>query len=152
MLITVVFALGFFVVQEFWDGMPPRFVVKGIPARFNRLRPGMTWEQTRDILGLETSWLRGGTNASFEHGEGNGHYMHEVYNVRSPRIVMEIASVGGGPFQPTGFYRSKAMIQVWFRTDIDSGITNWRTNKATRLVRATFSNDATVVAEMPASR
>ncbi|APW61962.1 hypothetical protein BSF38_03494 [Paludisphaera borealis] len=102
LLITAIFALGLFVVEEFWDGIPPRFVVRGIPARINRLRRGMTWEQTRDILGLERSWLRGGTNASLRDSEGNGHYMYQTYNVRSPRIVMEMASEGGSPSSAHG--------------------------------------------------
>lgn len=78
--------------------------------------------------------------------------MHEVYNVRPDRLVMEMAGVGRGPFQPTAFYRSTAMIQLWFATDINSGVTDWLVDQGTRLARAEFSNDATTVAEMPSSR
>jgi hypothetical protein len=145
-------ALGLFVVQEFWDGLPPRSVVRGIPGRIDRLRPGMSWEQAREVLGLEKSWIWRGTGARFAIGEGNGHYMHEVYHVRPPRIVVRIAQVGGGNPAPVRFYQSTAVIQVWFRTDIWSGMQNWRRDKSTRLVRATFSCDSSTIAEMPRSR
>ena len=42
-------------------GAPPRFAIQGVPDRVNRLRPGMTREQASAILGLERSWLLGGT-------------------------------------------------------------------------------------------
>jgi hypothetical protein len=58
MFITAIFAVGLFVAQEFWEGMPPRSVVRGIPARIARLEPGMTFRQVHDILGLEKSWLK----------------------------------------------------------------------------------------------
>jgi hypothetical protein len=38
----------------------------------------MTWEQTREILGLEQSWLLGGTGAYFGGGDGNGHAVLEA--------------------------------------------------------------------------
>jgi hypothetical protein len=57
MFITTIFAVGLFVAQEFWEGMPPRSVVRGIPARIARLEPGMTFRQVHDILGLEKSLL-----------------------------------------------------------------------------------------------
>jgi hypothetical protein len=53
--LMAVIAVALFVAREFWDGLPPRFVVNGIPGRIEQLRPGMTWEQTRNILGLGTS-------------------------------------------------------------------------------------------------
>jgi hypothetical protein len=149
MLIIAIVALSLFVLEEFSDGMPPRFVVRGIPSRINQLQPGMTWEEVRDVLGLQRSWVRGGTNATFGHGEGNGHYMHEVYYVRSPRLVMGMASLSGGPSQPTGFLQSEALIQVWFSTEMGSGFTDWRSKKTSRLIRASVSRDRTVIAEMP---
>jgi hypothetical protein len=149
MLFIAIVALGLFVVEEFSDGMPPRFVIRGIPSRINRLRPGMSWEETRDILGFERAWFKGGTNATFGHGEGNGGYMHEVYYIRSPRLVMGTSSVNGGAPQPTGFLQSEAMIQVWFSTKMQSGFEDWRTKETSRLTRASFSSDRTLIAEMP---
>jgi hypothetical protein len=149
MLFIAIVALGLFVVEELSDGMPPRFVIRGIPSRINRLRPGMSWEETRDILGLERSWFKGGTNATFGHGEGNGHYMHEVYYVRSPRLVMGTSRVNGGAPQPTGFLQSEAVIQVWFSTKMQSGFEDWRAKETSRLTRASFSSDRTLIAEMP---
>src|SRR5215471_10543732 len=79
MLITAMVAVGLFVAQESWEGMPPRSVVQGIPARIARLKPGMTVRQVHDILGLEKSWLKGGTDAKFLLGEENGLLYHAVY-------------------------------------------------------------------------
>ena len=45
MLITAMIAVGLFVAQESWEGIPPRSVVQGIPARIARLKPGMTARQ-----------------------------------------------------------------------------------------------------------
>ena len=44
MVLIAVVALGLVLVlaEEFQDGIPPRFVVRGIPKRIARLRPGMT--------------------------------------------------------------------------------------------------------------
>ncbi len=72
MFLVAAIAVGLALLGEFGEGLPPRFVVRGIPARIARLRPGMTWEQTHEILGLEQTWLTGGTGAQFGGGDGNG--------------------------------------------------------------------------------
>lgn len=149
MLLTALIALGLFVLEEFQDGSPPQFVVRGIPTRVNRLRPGMTSKETHDILGLETPWICGGVGAKFQTLDGNGRHTHEVYNVRPNRLVVGTGSVNGGPSRPMAFYRSSAIIQLWFRTDPDSGPAGRRTNAATRLDRAIFSSDGHVIAEVP---
>ena len=100
MLLVAAIAVGLALLGEFGEGLPPRFVVRGIPARIARLRPGMTWEQTREILGLEQSWLVGGTGAHFGGGVGNGHSMLEAYWVRPPRAVVVMARVAGGDPAP----------------------------------------------------
>jgi hypothetical protein len=152
MLIVATIAVGLTLVGEFGEGLPPRYVVRGIPTRMARLRPGTTWEQTHEILGLEQTWLTGGTGARFGHGDGSGQSMHEVYYVRPPRIVVGMARVEGGNPAPVKTLQSTAMIQLWFRRDMRSGVWNWRQDKSTRLVRASFSKDSTTIAEMPGSQ
>lgn len=149
-LLVAVLALALFLAREFRDGLPPRFVVDGIPRRIERLRPGMTWTQTRDILGLERSWLRGGTDARFFVGTGNGHYSHESYNVRPMRTTVVTARVRGGPPGPVKIVQSRAWIEIEFRTEIES--TNRSRNDLTRLRRAAFGSDGRTIAEMPGSR
>jgi hypothetical protein len=151
-LIVAALAVGLALAREFGEGLPPRYVVRGIPKRIARLRPGMNWEQTREILGLEESWLTGGTGARFGIGEGNGHYMHEVYYVRMPSVVAVMERVGGGNPTPLKTFQSTATIQLWFRTDIRSGVESWRRNKSTRLRRASFASDSKTIAEMPGSQ
>ena len=55
MLLTAVLALGCFVASEFRDGLPPRFVIRGLKGRIERLEPGMNHEQVDEILGLNRS-------------------------------------------------------------------------------------------------
>ena len=42
MVLVAVVALGVAIAEEFQEGIPPRFVVRGIPKRIDRLRTGMT--------------------------------------------------------------------------------------------------------------
>jgi hypothetical protein len=116
MLLVAAIAVGLFLLREFGEGLPPRFVVRGIPARIARLRPGMTWEQTHEILGLEQSWLRGGTSAKYGGGDGGAHMMLEGYLVRPVRVVGVMARTGGGNPAPHKTFQSTATIHVWFRT------------------------------------
>src|SRR5262249_27884988 len=116
MLIVVALAVACALAVEFGEGVPPRYVVRGIPKRIARLRPGLTWEQTREILGLEESWLTGGTGAFYGGGDGNGHYMHEDYYLRMPRVVVVMKPVGDGNPAPERIFTSAATIQLWFST------------------------------------
>jgi hypothetical protein len=143
MILIAVSALGLAIAAELQEGSPPRFVVRGIPKRIARLRPGMTWEETREILGLEQTWLTGGTGARFAYGERSGHYMHEVYYVRPPRVVVQMAQVGASSPTPVKVLHRTAMIQLGFGMDYPSR------NK--RLVRASFSSDSMTIAEMTRS-
>jgi hypothetical protein len=152
MLLVAAIAVGLALLREFGEGLPPRFVVSGIPARIARLRPGMTWEQTGEILGLEQSWLVGGTGAYSGGGDGNGRDMHEAYWVRPPRAVVVMARVGRGDPAPVKTFRSAATLQLWFRTDAWPWPRNWRRDESTRLVRASFCGDSTTIAEMPGSQ
>ena len=132
-------------------GSRPGLSCGAFRRRIERLRPGMTWEQTQKTLGLEQSWLTGGTGARAAPSDGNGHYQHLVYDVRPPRIGVRMARVGGGNPAPVKILQPTAMIQLWFRTDFRSGAFNWRQDQATRLVRASFSRDSITIAEMPRS-
>src|SRR4051794_14079248 len=82
MSITAIFAVGLFVAQEFGEGMPPRSVVLGIPARLERLKPGMGYRQVQELLGLEKPWLEGGMGAQHVHGGRDGRDSLFVYRVR----------------------------------------------------------------------
>jgi hypothetical protein len=150
-LLVAAIAVGLALLGEFGEGLPPRFVVRGIPARIARLRTGMTWEQTHEILGLEKTWLMGGTGAQFGGGEGNGHYQVENYLVRPVRVVVVMARVGGGNPAPVKTFQSAATIQLSFLTEAWSGTRNWQQDKSTRLVRASFRSASTTIAVMPGS-
>jgi hypothetical protein len=152
MLLVAAIAVGLVFLGEFGEGLPPQFVVRGIPARIARLRPGMNWEQTREILGLEQSWLLGGTGAYYvANGGGNGHYWLEAYCVRTPRAVVVMKAVGGGNAAPVNTFTASASLMVWFRTDGELGTQSWRRDKSTRLLRASFCRDSTTIAVMAGS-
>jgi hypothetical protein len=152
MVVVAVAALGLAIAEEFQDGLPPNFVVRGIPSRINRLRPGMSREETREILGVENSWLKGGTGAMLGGGVFSTHLAREVYNVRPSRLVFHLPRSGGGNPTPPKKHEPRAVIEVWFSTDISPGKADWRLDKSTRLVRATFSVDSGKIADVPGSK
>jgi hypothetical protein len=145
-LLVALVALGLFVAEEMADGLPPRFVVRGIPARMARLRPGMTWRQAADILGLDRSWLRGGLNDPQWSGSGNRQYLCMDYFVRPNRTVMVPARDGG---VPTAVYGSSAMIRLCFFCDSPMDL---RTDPSARLHWAALFVDARKTWVMPGSR
>jgi hypothetical protein len=87
MVFVAVVTLGLAVVEEFQDGLPPRFVVRGIPRRIARLRRGMTPEQAHEILNLERPWLLGGIGAR-KDGILNLGLINEIYSAGGARIVL----------------------------------------------------------------
>ena len=123
MIFTAMVALGLVAEREFSDGSPPRFVVQGVPARINRLRPGMTREQVEVILGLERSWIWGGTSAAFQRRVRDGYYMMEEYPPRSPWLIRLGFTIEEGASGPM--------------------------NKNDRLIGASFLHNRRVVAKMP---
>lgn len=145
-------AVGIVLVREFEEGLPPRFVVRGIPGRINRLRPGMSWEETRSILGLEQSWFRGCTDAQQGALFGNNGSVHVTYYVRPLRAVVVTARVAGGPPSPVECWQSTAFFTLVFRKNYNSDIWEWKQDKSTELVKASFSGDFTRIAEMPGSQ
>jgi hypothetical protein len=152
MVVVAVAALGLAIAEEFQQGLPPNFVVRGIPSRIDRLRPGMSWQETREILGVEKSWLKGGTGALLGAGGFSAQEAHEVYNVRPSRLVIDLARAGGGNPGSAKAHQPRAVVEVWFSTDIHPGKEDWRLHESTRLVRAVFSIDSKKVAEMPGSK
>lgn len=150
MLLVAVVAVGLFAWVEFRDGIPPRFVLDGVPARVARLRPGMSYQETKEILGLETSWLRGGTSASTYYGSGDRKRMDWVYALRQEQLTaaaaarMKARSPGLVPHvEPT------ARIHLGFVMDLREDEQDWRQSPSTRLASARFVADGRVVAEMP---
>jgi hypothetical protein len=148
MFVTAIFAVGLFVAQESWEGMPPRSVVQGIPARIGRLEPGMTFQQVHDILGLEKSWLMGGIDANCLLSEENGPFNHAVYFVRPGSRVTGTPNVKGISTS-VGVYRSHAMIELWFDLVPSPRRDGGRKLRTMRLSRASFSSDGETIAEMP---
>ena len=152
MFLTAILAVGFFVAREFWEGMPPRSVVRGIPARIARLKPGMTFWQVHDILGLETSWFKGGTDAKCLLAQEDGSVYHLVYFVRPASRVAGGTPHVKGITTSLGVYRSQAMIEIWFDLVPSPRRDGGRRLRATRLTRVSFSSDGETIAEMPDGR
>lgn len=155
MIVVATVAVVLFFVREFQDGLPPRFVLRGVPERIERLQPGMSKEQTYEILGLKKSWIWGGTSAKPWIGEGNNHYIHETFCIRPMRIV-ELNPPNGGSSK-LQVLQSSALIQLRFRRDPTF---EWRISrvpvqkapkaevKPCQLEWAKFSSDFQTVAEM----
>lgn len=149
-LLVALVAVGLFAWVEFRDGIPPRFVLNGVPARVARLRPGMSYQETKEILGLETSWLGGGTSAWTYYGSGDRKRMEWVYALRQEQLTaaaaarMKARSPGLVPHvEPT------ARIHLGFVMDLREDEPDWRQSPSTRLASARFVADGRVVAEMP---
>lgn len=150
MILIALAAVGLFAWVEFREGSPPRFVMRGVPGRVARLRPGMTYRETKDILGLETSWLRGGTSARSYYGSGGRTSMEWVYSLRQKQLtaaeaaLMKARSPGLVPHaEPT------ARLVLQFDLNMGENERDWRLSPSSRLVSARFVEDGRVVAEMP---
>jgi hypothetical protein len=112
MVFVAVVALGLAVVEEFQDGLPPRFVVRSIPRRIARLRPGMTPEQAHEILDLERPWLLGGIGAR-KQGILNLGLTNELYSAGGARIVLVFDEERSGKLRLMGasVWRGSTMIR-----------------------------------------
>ncbi len=61
LLLVVLSALAMLLYVELKDGgLPPRTIVRRLPGRIARLRPGMTRAEAWGVLGLDRPWYRGG--------------------------------------------------------------------------------------------
>lgn len=149
-ILVALIALGCFVTSELWDGLPPRFVVRGLKGRIERLKPGMSHEEVVEILGLNKSWLRGGTGATAGIFDGDGHFQNEEYYVRPPRIVTRTATVGSAN-GPVGVYESRTTIQLIFETP--GGIEDPLAGRPEMKLRSAWaSDDGRIIAEVPGGR
>jgi hypothetical protein len=122
---TVAVALA--VVREFDEGLPPRFVIRDIPRRIERLRPGMRREQVYEALGLGRSWVRGGLGPIGEiRCWGNDYARGETY-------------------RPFG--RSAAEIYLSFRSEANPPALN--NQDYPLLTSASFRPGGRTIAKMP---
>jgi hypothetical protein len=138
MLLVALVAFGLFAWEELRDDLPPRFVVRGIPARIARLKPGMSYRETAEILGLEKSWIRGGTSAWSDYGSGHARHISWVYTIRPEQTATGTAGVG----------RPATEIGVGFDRDITEDSPDWRQLASTRLTLAYLRVDGEIVARM----
>ena len=145
MLVVAAIAAGLVLVGEFGEGLPPRYILRGIPARIDRLRRGMTRRQSYAILGLNQSWMTGGIGARPGERERRLNSIHEAHYVRAPRIV--IMNHEGGPLR---ILQSSGMIQLWYCQHPRSA-SGHLDDESDELVRASFSVDGRTIAEMPGS-
>ena len=150
-LLVAAVALGLFAWTEFRDGPPPRFVLRGIPARIARLRPGMTYREAHAILGLDRPWWQGGTSARPGSGESGGHRISESYHLRGPRMVIGQVIVEGTATGPVSYRVTPAVVGLQFSTPAGwSLFSNLGTrDPGIKLVAASFYVDGDQVAEMP---
>jgi hypothetical protein len=175
MVAVALVAAGLFVEREFGEGLPPNYVLRGIPARIARLKPGMTRKQVHEILGLKKSWLQGGLSAKYGAGRLAVRTMSESYDLR----WVDRWATPSNPFPAMGSFvpQSTAVIRLQFDADLQScgiGLSSedfqvpppgnprvtpgyrwvvWgeREETSARLIGASFVVDTKVVAEMPDS-
>jgi hypothetical protein len=84
MMAVAMAAVAIIIMHEFYEGIPPRFIMRSLPGRIKRLQPGMAAVQARDILGLKRSWVLGGLGVR-RHGMMSGAYMTtEHYQFENP--------------------------------------------------------------------
>lgn len=139
-------AVALLVVMEFRDGLPPRFVIRSIPGRVAQLERGMSHPQVSEILGLERSWILGGTGAQFHMGSGNARTRYDTYIFRPLRTVT--LEQPDGTSSPVRIVQSSASLQLRFRRDYPNG--GWFSSRESdRLEWASFSIDGRTIAERP---
>ena len=176
MVAVALVAAGLFAEREFGAGIPPNFVLRSIPARIGRLKPGMTRKQVHEILGLRKSWLLGGLSAKYGAGRLAVRTMTETYDLRPLKWVNRWATPSN-PHPAMGSFvrRSTAVIRLQFDADLQySGIGlssedfqvpppgsprvtpgySWvlwdqRQEASARLIGASFVIDNKVIAESP---
>lgn len=129
--------------EEFGDGLPPRWIIRDLPRRVERLRPGMTREQVKDVLGLDRSWLLGGLGPSGEvHCLGNSYARKEFHKIRDRGSFQFL---GEGRPRPVSslelnlVFRSDPKTQAW--NNVEFPFLDW----------AEFLSNGRQVAEMPRS-
>lgn len=148
MIVLVAFvASGFGIAREFGEGVPPRFVLRGIPDRIARLRPGMTRGQTREILGLGKSWIWGGTSATSGKANKMAQAWHETFYVR-PLKMVGVDHYQEGHLSKIQEFRSAGAIHLRFRCVPGASPLGW--SESDKLSYASFYIDGRTIAEMTA--
>jgi hypothetical protein len=145
MIVVAAIAVALFLVVEFRDGLPPRYIVRNIPGRIKRLRPGMTRAQTYEILGLKKSWIWGGLDAIPRPGGWMANTMYENYYAGAPTIIGKVYQSN-----PALVIQSVRPIQLRFQHGPDWSPLFGNPDDF-RLIGAAFSVDGGKV-EMPGSQ
>ncbi len=138
-LLIALIAIGLMLYHELNEGLPPRSVIHGIPARIARLKPGMTRQETMEILGLGKPWYRGGISSYFSECSGGGELINESWFVGVQRSF-------SGKWWPGS--RERGLLILNFHLNQDEGFSNDRYQSAP-LTSASFSLDDRLIAEMP---
>jgi hypothetical protein len=149
MVAVAAVAVGLVLIREFEDGIPPKYVLRRIPARITQLRPGMSRAQTQRILGLKESWMWGGSSASLIRMEGTPNVIHETYGMRPRRIV-----------GTKSLFESSVNIQLHYhmsrpfpeRSAAYDYVQQVLADESVQLVSASFVVDGQTVARMPGPR
>jgi hypothetical protein len=76
----------------------------------------MSREQTREILGLDRSWIWGGISARSSHGAGKGYAIFENYTLGTQRLV-EVEHHQAGFPPRLQIWRSAGGLHLRFRRD-----------------------------------
>ncbi len=88
-------ALAMLLYGELKDGLPPRFIVRTLPARIACLRSGMPRAEARDILGIGRPWYRGGLGELTTSSVGAGVFTSEICPIRPTKFAFELNPSGG---------------------------------------------------------
>lgn len=146
LLVVAASALAMLTYVEFKDGSPPRFVIRAIPGRIAKLKPGMPRSEVRQILGLGRPWHYGGTGDSKWQGFYAWPVSIEDHSVRPRGIAAAIVPIGGmGPLTPETIRLQYRMVKGGTLGEADPD------RQDDRLMGARFADASGAVAEMPGS-
>lgn len=158
LVLVALSALAMLLYVEMKDGgLPPRTIVRRLPARIARLRPGMTRAESWGVLGLDRPWYRGGVLGPGERVPDGATIIGDPV----PGAVREDFSIGvrrypgPPPVAPNAsaritFATSVARIQLEYRGDHGPGTSG--PNGSDRLVGATLTDIEGKRTEMLAPR
>jgi hypothetical protein len=145
MLVIAAVAVAIVVTEEFADGVPPRFVLRGIPARIGQLRRGMTKRQSYQILGIDRSWMAGGISARPGPINADRHRTSEIYFLRALRLVPTDQLGRAARVLPSS---GAVILEYRFDRQSTPGQDEY---ESAQLEQALFSGDGRIIAKMPSS-